>query len=353
MAKTARLTVQQRTELGESAHGTKSIAQLARQLHVDGRTIQRWQAEGQKPNPNYSDQPGRGRKRIFNTEQVSVIKGLARHGASVKKISQRAYKRFGTKASKNTICRVLKSGRYPLVFAPVRRAKQLSEANREKREAWCGASKGCHVGKWVFVGAKDLFVYYELDGNMKMTWQDIGCPPKPMPHNPWQFRFYGAVSKHHKSPSLFFVPPSPTLGTKQHKSKLPFDAECFKGVLYWLKGHLDDWYPPGSGHEPQVVMDHAKQHTARTSKDHMHGLGIRLVEGYPPQSWDINVIENVWGMLANNMQGAKEKTSEGWYAKIQQAWSQIEQSSIDKLVHGVHGRMEAIHAVGGAWVPHH
>ena len=52
----------------------------------------------------------------------------------------------------------------------MRRAKQLSEANREKREAWCGASKGCHVGKWVFVDAKDVFVYYELDGNMKMTW---------------------------------------------------------------------------------------------------------------------------------------------------------------------------------------
>eukprot|EP00798_Chlamydomonas_sp_ICE-L_P031935 gene31934-8932_t len=55
--------------------------------------------------------------------------------------------------------------------------------------------------------------------------------------------------------------PSPTLGTRQHKSKLPFDAVFFKGVLDWLEGQLDGWYPPGSGHVPQVVMDHAKQHT--------------------------------------------------------------------------------------------
>jgi transposase len=353
MVKTARLTVQQRTEIGESANGTKSIAQLARQLKVSEPTIKRWQEEGLKPRPNYSDRPGRGRKRIFNTEQVGVIKGWARKGAFVKKIAEDAHRRFNTKASKSTIHRVLKSGRYPLVFAPVRRAKQLSQANKVERKAWCGASKGCHVGKWVFVNAKDLFLYYGDDKNLKMAWQDIGCPPKPMPHNPWQFRFYGAVSKGHKCTTLFFVPPSPTVGTKQHKSKLSFDAECFKGVLDWLRGELDVWYPLGSGHAPQVVMDHASQHTAKISKVHIHELDIKLVEGYPPQSWDINIIENVWGMLANNMVGAKEKTSKGWYARIEQAWSQIKQSSIDKLVDGFHDRMEAIHAVGGAWVPHH
>lgn len=353
MVKTARLTVQQRTEIGESAHGTKSTAQLARQLHVALPTIKRWKAEGLKPTPNYSDRPGRGRKRIFTTEQVCVIKGWARQGSFAGKIVQQARKRFNTKVSKSTIDRVLKSGRYPLVFAPVSRARKLSKANREKRKAWCGATKGCHVGKWVFVDAKDLFLYYGHDGNLKMAWQDIHCPPKPMPNNPWQFRFYGAVSKGHKCTTLFFVPPSPTIGTKQHKSKLPFDAVCFKGVLDWLKGKLYDWYPPGSGHVPQVVMDHASQHTAKIAKDHMHELGIKLVKGYPPQSWDINIIENVWGMLANNMVGAKEKASKGWYAKIEQAWSQINQSSIDKLVDGVHARMEAIHAVDGAWVTHH
>jgi transposase len=353
MVKTARLSVQQRTEIGESVNKNKSVAQLARQLKVSEPTIKRWQEEGLKPRPNYSDRPGRGRKRIFNTEQVGVIKGWARKGAVVKKIAGKAYKRFDTKASKSTFHRVLKSGRYPLVFARVRREKKLSEDNREKREAWCGANKGCHVGRWVFVDAKDMFLYYEDGVNLKMAWQDIDCPPKPMPKNPWQFRFYGAVSKGHKCTTLFFVPPSPTVGTRQHKSKLPFDAVCFKGVLDWLKGELDGWYPPRKGHVPQVVMDHAKQHTAKISKDHMHELGIKLVEGYPPQSWDLNIIENVWGMLANNMVGAKEKTPKGWYAMIELAWSQIKQSSIDKLVDGVHDRMEAIHAGGGAWVPHH
>jgi transposase len=129
MVKTARLSVQQRTEIGESVNKNKSVAQLARQLKVSEPTIKRWQEESLKPRPNYSDRPGRGRKRIFNTEQVGVIKGWARKGAVVKKIAGKAYKRFDTKASKSTFHRVLKSGRYPLVFARVRREKKLSEDN--------------------------------------------------------------------------------------------------------------------------------------------------------------------------------------------------------------------------------
>ena len=69
-------------------------------------------------------------------------------------------------------------------------------------------------------------------------------------------------------------------------------------------------------------MDHAKQHTSHTSKVHIHDLSIKVVEFYPHQAWDINIIDNVWGMHSNNMVGAKEKISKGWYAKIEKAWSQ-------------------------------
>ncbi len=85
----------------------------------------------------------------------------------------------------------------------------------------------------------------------------------------------------------------------------------------------------------------------------MHQQGVRLVEDYPPQSYDINIIENIWAQLDNNLIGSKATCSDGWRRTIQKAWDKIPQELIDKRVHSVKKRFARIVEKGGDWLNAH
>lgn len=202
----------------------------------------------------------------------------------------------------------------------------------------------------MFVDAKDLYLYIQDSGKAHHCWQDVDDPfVLPELGTPCIFRFYGAVSWGHKS-ELYFVPPSPSPGTRARRSKESFTSKHYIEVMEQLKVKLDEWYPDGSY---SIIRDHAKQHTSKASMEAMERLGMHFKEDYPPQSWDINIIENVWGVLTNFIQGGKAKTPNGWQQIIEAAWAKVGQSTIDDLVAGVPARLESIMAAEGAWVPHH
>jgi hypothetical protein len=52
-----------------------------------------------------------------------------------------------------------------------------------------------------------------------------------------------------------------------------------------------------------IILDHATQHTAANSRKAMKELGLTVKGGFPAQGWDINIIENVWGVLETKLQG--------------------------------------------------
>jgi hypothetical protein len=89
------------------------------------------------------------------------------------------------------------------------------------------------------------------------------------------------------------------------------------------------------------------------SKAAIEGTQLQLVDGFPPQSWDINIIENVWGVLDGKLSGLGRplpRSPDGWRRRMQRAWDQISQATIDKLVDAVPQRMADIEQRGGAWL---
>jgi hypothetical protein len=99
-----------------------------------------------------------------------------------------------------------------------------------------------------------------------------------------------------------------------------------------------------------VVLDTAKQHTSKASTDHLTMRGVHLLEGCPAQSWDINVIENVWGVLGTKLLGARARTPRGWRTAIEKAWDKISQYTINEVVCRVKRRMADIIEKEGEWV---
>jgi hypothetical protein len=65
-------------------------------------------------------------------------------------------------------------------------------------------------------------------------------------------------------------------------------------MLSQLKDELHNWFP-GGGYS--LLMDHARQHTSKLSAVAMQNMGLPVMADFPAKSWDLNVIENVWGMM--------------------------------------------------------
>jgi hypothetical protein len=74
------------------------------------------------------------------------------------------------------------------------------------------------------------------------------------------------------------------------------------------------------------------------------------VENYPPQSWDLNVSENIWAEVVNNLLEAKPSTSDGRRRAIEKAWSIVPQSLVDKRVKSFNERMRTIIEKDGEWL---
>jgi hypothetical protein len=159
--------------------------------------------------------------------------------------------------------------------------------------------------------------------------------------------FYAAIAKGFKS-KLYFVPPTPPSNSKQRKSKVNFSSSHFIPVI--KKIHKEVGSRGKLGSRFKYIMDSARQHTNKASKAAMRKAGVQLVEGFPAQSWDINIIENAWGILDTKLQGSRPRTSYGWRRAVIAAWEAIEQRSIDKLVGSVKQRLHDVAAQEGEWL---
>jgi hypothetical protein len=117
-----------------------------------------------------------------------------------------------------------------------------------------------------------------------------------------------------------------------------------------MKPILEQQYPNG---DYVVIQDHALQHAARVSRKAVEEMRLPMLMDYPAQSWDINLIKNVWGVFRDLLTHSKAKTTDGWYSVYRSAWMNLKLSTINKLVEGMHDRLQSIIDAEGIWVSHH
>ena len=346
----AHLTLAQRQSIAALALKNPNVSQLARDYATTRASIKRWLQEGRKPAPDFGDKARSGRPPSTTQLLKNSIRRHAHHHKSLRQIKEATSRRRGFHPSTSTIERVLKSGRSPMHWAPINRGVVLRRANIPKRIAFCRAHLHDSFRSWVFTDAKVLHVGYDPLGMAARCWQEINKPPSPSPvANAFTFHFYAAVAYGHKS-SLVFVPPSPAEGSSEHKSSEHFSSKHYISMMEEMGPHVKGWFPGASFH---IIQDSAKQHTSQASKKAMSRMGLPMLSDFPAQSWDLNIIENVWGVMVQKLQGVRAKTSSTWRAAIINAWEQVEQSTINKLVDGLHARMQKVLDAEGQWVSHH
>lgn len=350
MASHQRLTPNCREALACLALAGVAISVLAQVYKVSLVTVRYWRDQGRQQHPNYHDRKGRGRKPSFDRNLKKSIRRKAAHRATAREIAKHCLSRRGIHISESTVRRTLKSGKNPMHWHPLNRGKRLSRVNVEKRLKYCHAHMATDFTQVVFMDAKDLYLYYDKAGYTHHCWQSINNPPPPVQlSNPFVFRFYAAVGLGFKS-KLHFVHPSPDEGTKQHKSKLSYTSVDYIKMMEGLGAEIKQHY---GGLKYQIIQDHARQHSSQASKNAMQQMGMSFQTDFPPQSWDLNIIENVWGILDGQLLHMNANTGDGWRSAIKTAWGQVQQDSIDELVKGMPERIHQIMGNGGAWVSHH
>lgn len=346
MAKYRKLTEKERAEIGALAKLDPNISALARKYQCTCKTIRRWLEEGKKRHPNYKNRRGQGRPRIQTANQQAKSRQKLASGESIQELHARLRPTSGRIPSTRTLVRTAKRGRDPLYYAPVARGSVLSDANIEARLRFCNTNPGLDPKRCVFLDAKYLYLYCDNKRNTRFCWQRVGDRPARLPSGtPTVFLFYGAVAHGQKS-KMIFVPPTPPLHSNKRRDTENFNSTHFVHMMGELKEELKQWFPDGQYH---ILRDHAKQHTSKFSTEQMQLMELPIKSDYPAKSWDLNVIEKVWGILDGKLQGKKGGSNDAWRAHIEKAWKKVTQPSIDKLVVSLPARMAKLVENEGLW----
>lgn len=362
-----RLTGKQRQLIVDLSRQGFSDASIGRQIPCALETVRRWKPAEQLQGSEEVDlreKPWLGPQSPYKQPLKTKLKRMAKSGLSSRLIVSTLANKDGISISHTSVCRILHGGRKPLAWLKVGNERFLGGVNKKARVDFCHKwkdSRSSAFDTWVFLDAKDLYCYQYEKGILDYAWQDVyKTKGSKAPYHlgaksgtPWVFRFYGAVGKDFKS-KLHFVPPSPDPDTpRQKKSTGTFRSEHFVEMMTQMHEEISASTAGRRGGGYKLIMDHAKQHFSKTSKPALEKLGVKVVDGYPAQSWDLNIIENVWGILQGKMCRKNAKSGPNWRKLIEAAWASIDIKSINALHDGFQERLELVHSEGGEWCSHH
>jgi hypothetical protein len=346
----AKLTPQQRQKLAAERKSGASFKFLMKKYNCSQHAVRRWAAEGLKARPHRQDGARAGRPPSINKAQRKSARAAALRGKSAASIAGSLSRRAKKQVSSAAVRGALKHSKCPMHWAPKNRGRRLSPKNKKLRQEFCAKHKGGKLKSCLFADSKMIYLYKDGTGSTKYVWLSPGAKPAEVPAgNPYVVHIYGLVGKGSKSP-LIFTAPTPSVRSHERKGPENFSSKHFIKVAQQLHTIIKQWGKNNRYH--RVIWDHAKQHTSQRSRDALQDMGMFVLEDFPPQSWDLNIIENCWGVLdtvLSHMPGRTPTSIRGWRLRIERAWDSIEQSTIDQLVSSIDQRIADVEELGGAW----
>lgn len=340
----------ERKQVYEACEKGVPISDIQREFCINSRTVRKWHQRGlENPDGNFVDLPRSGRPRKASARQVKTIRQKAQRGHSARQIA--ATTPAGQHLSANTVCRRLHEG--DLTYAGVLRdslpAGRVTEP-KDPRLDWAKEHRGLDAGTIISFDASVFTCGKDAAHGRDKAWQKKG---KRRVHARKRAELlvhvYGGVAKGRRLKLIRTRPPRKPVNQDGSQGS-GFNSTDFIKVLRNVKRQLQSW--PGGHRRYTILMDKARQHTSGDSTTVMSQLGLNYVFG-PTKGWDINVIENVWGMMKERLKGPKRgapiTTTSGFEHRLQQVWEGLTQHSIDKLVASIPSRIEKCIENKGAW----
>lgn len=106
-----------------------------------------------------------------------------------------------------------------------------------------------------------------------------------------------------------------------------------------------------AGSNWKFQQDNAPIHVAKSTLADFEQRGMRLFSNWPAKSPDMNIIENLWSILARKVyeNGRQYNNKDELKEAIEAAWQNIEQAKIQSLYDSLPRRIIALHDAKGKW----
>ena len=322
------LTTEQRNKIFLLAKQGYSEEAIGRRVGCARSTVRKWK---KRPVPASVSPPGpgRGRKRklsqVFPSKLKSYFLGQSKVGS--RRLAPKVAKRFHVNISDRSIRRyVVRAG---LKWKRPVKKPFLTDAHRLKRRKFAKKYEGkTDWDNWVFGDEKTFFVKPPTTGERVREHQ---IPITEVVPHPIKCHCWLVIS-----PKATF---RPYLFTEN------MDAPLYRTILQ------DNLVRPSQGRLPEnwtFAQDRDPKHMASGTQEWLNEHVPNWVQDWPANSPDLNPIENLWSILANDVASRHPTSLQTLKTAIEVACKGIPKGTIKKLFASMDKRLqECLQSDGG------
>jgi transposase len=258
-----------------------------------------------KDTATVAERPRRGRKRKLTHKEEQKVTRKARRRKSAPKIAQEM-KNEGKPVDERTVRRILK--RESFYFLPPLKVKKLSKAHKRRRLEYAKEMMNRDWKEVLFTDEKSFWLGNPTD----WCWQQLD-DRVIVEIEQWtpKLHVWGGIGYYFKS-DLYFFEENMTakLYQKIISDRLPptdFAPDCPEQLK-------ENWY---------FLQDNDPKHKAKGSMKLLREKTRHRMYGHPPNSPDLNVMEDVWSYLDRHVRASRVKTIEGLKKKLRSLWNNL------------------------------
>jgi transposase len=275
----------------------------------------------------------RGRKRKLSDRDVRQIVILVKRDPFIT-IKQIKLAMSHLQCSNKTISTAIKSsGEFNSYWAAVK--PFINRTNREKRVKWCLKHRDWSVEKWRRVLFTDESPFCLRFNGKKRVWrghnqryQTKHCAPS-FKHDD-KINVWGGFSAHGTG-ILHLV--NGLMDAPQYVQILQDAARPSADLLFGGQNFL-------------FQQDNDPKHTALVTRRYMRDNNLALMP-WPPQSPDLNPIENLWSILDREIMNRRVNSKQELFAAVDTAWRNLSPELLTRLVDSMPARIEAVLKANG------
>ena len=314
----------------------KNYSMTGRMLGVKPDFVRLWVERDRTGDGLLADAPRSGRPRKFGAEKTKELCDLvADQGKQLYSALDYHNEAQEKGVSVKTFKRALRRGECR--YAAPENERILTPAHISKRYAF--AKKYHDGGPWRSCMFTDST--YIQNGVGRKRWVPKGVKNiRKHYKKPDKLHIYSAVTRKGRA-KLYFATgttgQAPWKKGKRGVTAVEYQAEVVEGLFIPASTYLF-----ARGEKWSFVQDGAPAHTAKSTKK-LVGTKIEgWIQDWPPNSCDLNPIENVWEELKRRLRGKNYATVEEFKAAARKAWDEIPQTLIQKNIDSMRRRLRAV-----------
>ncbi|KAI6655736.1 Transposable element Tcb1 transposase [Oopsacas minuta] len=331
------------------------INKVAKVVGVSVRTIRRWLLRSKSGEP-LQNMRGRGRKTsVTMVPKVVIAKTIGKKMKSTRVISQNL-KSKGFSISHVTVHSYLRKNLKVRPYKPQVQPK-LTEKQRTARIKFCNERKNWSIDSWrrvLFSDESSFEVFHTPNKQNDRVWakSSSNVPPTEKVKFPGKIMVWGVMSYRALS-HLHIIPKGQTV-TSEYYVEVILKQSLIPSMLRTRDS--------GTILERKLLLERSKAifqqdgapaHTSKRSqewlKNNMPGFWTKDI--WPPNSPDLNPIENLWAILQTKLDSMERATNLKMLEKqLILAWKEISPETLEKLIAGMPSRINKCLKLNGDYI---